>query len=91
VDDMQKIEIDTEENIDIKSSHLLESEIQNKSEKPLDPRAGRVDVQLPQIPFNAAEIVKMLSVHHFHPSSKTKSRRQLSRLLEEYVHYVTLS
>ncbi|GAB1865225.1 Ribosomal RNA processing protein 1-like protein [Camponotus japonicus] len=84
VDDMQKIEIDTEENIDIKSSHLLESEIQNKSEKPLDPRAGRVDVQLPQIPFNAAEIVKMLSVHHFHPSSKTKSRRQLSRLLEEF-------
>ncbi|XP_025267297.1 ribosomal RNA processing protein 1 homolog isoform X3 [Camponotus floridanus] len=84
VDDMQKIEIDTEENIDIKSGHLLESEIQNKSEKPLDPRAGRVDVQLPQIPFNAAEIVKMLSVHQFHPSSKTKSRRQLSRLLEEF-------
>lgn len=88
---MQKIEIDTEDNIDIKSDHLLESEIQNKSEKPLDPRAGRVDVQLPQIPFNVAEIVKMLSVHQFHPSSKTKSRRQLSRLLEEYVHYVTLS
>lgn len=87
---MQKIEIDTEENIDIKRQ-LLESEIQNKIEKPLDPRAGRVDVELPQIPFNAAKIVEMLSVHHFHPLSKTKSRRQLSRLLEECVHYITLS
>lgn len=86
---MQKIEIDTEENIDIKNSQFLENEIQNEGEKPLDPRAGRVDVELPQIPFNAAKIVKMLSEHHFHPSSKAKSRRQLSRLLEEYVYYLS--
>lgn len=88
---MEKIEEDTEENIDNESDQLLESEIQNKIEKPLDPRAGRVDVELPQIPFNAAKIVEMLSEHQFHPSSKAKSRRQLSRLLQEYVYCAILS
>lgn len=88
---MQKIEIDTEENVDNENDQLLENEIQNKSEKHLDPRAGKVDVELPQIPFNAAKIVEMLSVYHFHPSSKAKSRRHLSRLLEEYVYCAILS
>lgn len=84
---MQKIEIeDTEKNVDNENSQFLENEIQHKSEKPLDPRAGKVDVELPQIPFNAAKIVKMLSAYHFHPSSKAKSRRQLSRLIAEYVY-----
>ncbi|XP_050452455.1 ribosomal RNA processing protein 1 homolog isoform X2 [Cataglyphis hispanica] len=82
---MQKIEIeDTEKNVDNENSQFLENEIQHKSEKPLDPRAGKVDVELPQIPFNAAKIVNMLSTYHFHPSSKAKSRRQLSRLIEEF-------
>ncbi|XP_029670914.1 ribosomal RNA processing protein 1 homolog [Formica exsecta] len=85
VDNMQKIEIDTEENVGNENDQLLENEIQNKSEKHLDPRAGKVDVELPQIPFNAAKIVEMLSVYHFHPSSKAKSRRHLSRLLEEFM------
>ncbi|XP_072751922.1 uncharacterized protein Nnp-1 [Anoplolepis gracilipes] len=82
VDNMEKIEI--EENADNENDQLLKSEIQNKSEKVLDPRAGRVDVELPQIPFNAAKIVKMLSTYYFHPTSKAKSRRQLSRLLDEF-------
>ncbi|XP_050459340.1 ribosomal RNA processing protein 1 homolog [Cataglyphis hispanica] len=85
VDSMQKIEIeDTEKNVDNANSQFLENEIQHKSEKPLDPRAGKVDMELPQIPFNAAKIVNMLSTYHFHPSSKAKSRRQLSRLIEEF-------
>ncbi|XP_029169907.1 ribosomal RNA processing protein 1 homolog [Nylanderia fulva] len=84
VDNMQKIEEDTEKNVDENESQLLESKMQNEIEKPLDPRAGRVNVELPQIPFNAVKIIELLSSHQFHPSSKAKSRRQVSRLIQEY-------
>ncbi|XP_071558732.1 ribosomal RNA processing protein 1 homolog [Temnothorax nylanderi] len=81
IDDMQKIEIsDTEENSDNEGKQSSETEIK----KPLDPRAGRVDVELPQIPFNAAKIAELLSTYKFHPSSTAKSRRQLLRLFDEY-------
>lgn len=59
----------------------------NKVGKTLDPRAGRVDVELPQISFNPVQIVQLLSHYKFYPSSTAKSRRQLSRVLEEYVLY----
>lgn len=85
IDDMQKVEIsDTEENSDNEGKDSPEAETQNEIEKPLDPRAGKVDVELPQIPVNAAKIVKLLSTYKFHPSSTAKSRRQLSRLLHEF-------
>ncbi|KAL0112733.1 hypothetical protein PUN28_012183 [Cardiocondyla obscurior] len=77
IDDMQEIETsDVEENFDMEAQYEIE--------KPLDPRAGKVDVELPQIPFNAAKIVDMLSEYKFHPLSTAKSRRQLLRLLREY-------
>ena len=53
-------------------------------EKPLDPRAGRVNVELPQIPFSAKKIAALLAQYKFHPSSTTKSRRQLRRLIKEF-------
>lgn len=85
---MQKIEIsDTEENSDNEGKRFSETETQNETEMPLDPRAGRVNVELPQIPFNAAKIAELLSTYKFHPSSTTKSRRQLLRILHEYVFY----
>ncbi|XP_011164266.1 ribosomal RNA processing protein 1 homolog [Solenopsis invicta] len=87
IDDMQKEEIsDTEENSDNEDKQLSETETQNEitNEKPLDPRAGRVDVELPQIPFNAAKIAELLSTYKFHPSSTAKSRRQLVRLIHEF-------
>jgi len=83
---MQKIEMsNTEENSDDEDKRFSETEMQN--EKSLDPRAGRVNVELPQIPFNAAKIAELLSTYKFHPLSTAKSRRQLLRLLDEYVFY----
>lgn len=83
---MQKIEIsDTEENSDNEGKQFSETEMQNEIEKSLDPRAGRVDVELPQIPFNAVKIIELLSMYKFHPLSTAKSRRQVLRLLDEYV------
>lgn len=85
---MEKLELsDTEDNSNNEDKWFSEIETQNEIEKPLDPRAGRVDVELPQIPFNAAKIAELLSEHKFHPSSTAKSRRQLLRLLDEYVFY----
>jgi len=85
---MQKLEIsDTEENSDNEDKDVSETEMQNEIEKSLDPRAGRVDVELPQIPFNAAKIAELLSTYKFHPSSTAKSRRQLLRLFDEYIFY----
>lgn len=85
---MEKIEVsDAEENFDDESKQFPETEMQNKIGKPLDPRAGKVNVELPQIPFNAAKIAELLSTYKFHPSSVAKSRRQLSRLINEYVFY----
>lgn len=85
---MEKIEIsDTEENSDNEGKQFSETEMQDELEKPLDPRAGRVNVELPQIPFNAAKIAELLSTYKFHSSSTAKSRRQLLRLVDEYASY----
>lgn len=61
---------------------ILQKEVKNNTEKPLDPRAGRVDVELPQIPFDAKEIVTLLSQYKFHSSSTAQSRRQLRYLVK---------
>lgn len=83
---MEKIEIsDVEDNSEEEPLSEAENIMKHKVEKPLDPRAGRVDVELPQISFNPAQIVQLLSSYKFYPSSTAKSRRQLSRILDEYV------
>lgn len=88
IDDMQKVEISNiEENTDIKDNEdkqFSEAEPENEIEKPLDPRAGKVDIELPPIPFNAAKIAELLSTYKFHQSSTAKSRRQLLRLFDEF-------
>lgn len=85
---MQKVEIsDVEDNSDSENKQLFDNEVQSEmiENHPLDPRAGRIDVELPQIPFDAANIVKLLKQYRFHWQSSSKSRRQISRLLAEYV------
>lgn len=87
IDAMEKIEMSDEEvddNNTIKEEKFLENQMKSNVEKPLDPRAGRINVELPQIPFNAKEIVRLLAQYKFHPSSTTKSRRQLYWLIKEF-------
>lgn len=85
---MQKVEIsDIEEDTDNEGNQFSKTELENEIEKSLDPRAGKVDVELSPIPFNAAKIAELLSTYKFHPSSTAKSRRQLLRLFNEYVFY----
>ncbi|KAF7404635.1 hypothetical protein HZH66_003541 [Vespula vulgaris] len=83
IDVMQKIE-ESDEDSDEDSKILSEKELTDTTEKALDPRAGRVDVELPQINFNAKKIAELIKQYKFHPSSTTKSRRQIARLIEEF-------
>lgn len=83
---MEKIELSDEEmdNNDIgDEEHSLQNHIKCDTERALDPRAGKVDVKLPQIPFNAKQIATLLDQYKFDPSATTKSRRQLRRLVKE--------
>lgn len=64
----------------------MEEEINEKlqiQQKPLDPRAGRVDVEIPQIPFDPSEIASILRHYKFHKFSTTKSRKHIKQLIEE--------
>nr|XP_012135471.1 PREDICTED: ribosomal RNA processing protein 1 homolog isoform X3 [Megachile rotundata] len=88
IDVMDKIEVSDEEREDdddiVEKEESSENQIQSNTKKPLDPRAGRVDVELPQIPFNPKKIAELLSQYKFHPSSTANSRRQLRRLINEF-------
>ncbi|XP_017754441.1 PREDICTED: ribosomal RNA processing protein 1 homolog [Eufriesea mexicana] len=87
IDAMRKIELSDEEideDTTIGETKFLQNQVKCDTEKILDPRAGRVDVELAQIPFDAKEIVILLNQYKFHPLSTTKSRRQLRRLINEF-------
>lgn len=60
-----------------------DAEKEKKVEKPLDPRAGHVDVELPQVTFDAQEIAGLLEEYKFHRTSTTKGRMRVARLIEE--------
>ncbi|XP_076635230.1 ribosomal RNA processing protein 1 homolog Nnp-1 [Colletes latitarsis] len=87
IDAMEKIEISDEKTQDSNATEeeiFLQNQMKPDTEKVLDPRAGRVNVELPQIPFNAKKIVTLLTQYKFHSSSTAKSRRQLNSLINEF-------
>nr|XP_033327776.1 ribosomal RNA processing protein 1 homolog isoform X2 [Megalopta genalis] len=84
IDAVEKIEVSDEE-AEYSNTAKTKDVSRSNTEKVLDPRAGRVDVELPQIPFNPKKIVTLLTQYKFHPSSTTKSRRQLQHLIKEFV------
>lgn len=49
-------------------------------DKPLDPRAGKVHVDLHQIKFDPLKIADMLEELCFHQNTTTKSRNVLKKL-----------
>ncbi|XP_043278275.1 ribosomal RNA processing protein 1 homolog [Venturia canescens] len=83
IDQMQKVELDDrEQEVEDESSESVQS--QTAEQKPLDPRAGRVDVELPQLPFDPSAIAELLQEYKFNPKSTTKTRRQMMRLIREF-------
>ncbi|XP_054005019.1 ribosomal RNA processing protein 1 homolog [Hylaeus anthracinus] len=85
IDAMEKVEVsDGEMEDNDEEEKLLQNQMKHDTEKLLDPRAGRVNVELPQIPLNAKQIVALLVQYKFHPLSTTKSRRQLNCFIREF-------
>lgn len=62
---------------------MEETSTSSNSAKVLDPRAGKVDVELPQLKFSSKEIVKLLQEHKFVQESNTKSKKAISQLIRE--------
>ncbi|XP_033225406.1 ribosomal RNA processing protein 1 homolog [Belonocnema kinseyi] len=84
IDAMEKVDVPDGE-IDLSNiSQSSDEEVAGPSEKALDPRAGRVDVEIPQIPFDPQQIANLLLEYRFHTSSTTKSRKQIVRLAKEF-------
>ncbi|XP_044763164.1 ribosomal RNA processing protein 1 homolog [Coccinella septempunctata] len=76
---MQKVEIEEDkdsEEYDEEEGHLLE-------DKPLDPRAGRVDVVLPQIKFNPKLLADLLVKYKYTENSKVAARKTMTLLSKQ--------
>lgn len=77
---MQKVEIEDEVDSELEEAADLDATAQ-------DPRAGRVDVVLPQIPFDAISISEILDSLIFGTKSNVKSRKQLRYLVQKCVYF----
>lgn len=53
------------------------------SDNALDPRAGKVDVVLPQLSFDAAQIAQALLKNKFAEGSNTKARKTITKVAHE--------
>ncbi|KAJ8984027.1 hypothetical protein NQ317_012251 [Molorchus minor] len=80
IDSMQKIKLAEDEMI----SEGDDSAENEERKKPLDPRAGRVDVELPQIRFKPKLIADALLEYKFDKDSNTKSRHLITGLAEQF-------
>lgn len=62
----------------------MEEEQQESGEKILDPRAGRVNVELPQIKFRAKDVAEMLLKQKSSPETCTKGAKAITRLVDNF-------
>lgn len=76
---MQKIKLDENEQM---PSDEDDSNDQLK-ERPLDPRAGRVDVELPQIKFSSKKLAEILMNYKFDKNSTKRGRNMISVLSKQ--------
>ncbi|KAJ8917387.1 hypothetical protein NQ315_002411 [Exocentrus adspersus] len=78
IDSMQKVKSDGD------AQKLSNNTEDDTGEKPLDPRAGRVDVELPQLKFKAKDVVSALTEFKFDKDSNSKSRKTLNELINQF-------
>ncbi|XP_044737907.1 ribosomal RNA processing protein 1 homolog [Chrysoperla carnea] len=86
IDALQKVEDPTEDG-DIDENQWEVDDL-NEDDLPKDPRAGKVDVVLPQLQFDPKEIVKILTSYKFDKNSVTKSRKVVHRVVDEYKKFI---
>lgn len=72
---MQKIKIDR--NGDSSDEEIVIEKTANRKDKPLDPRAGRVDVEIPQLNFKSIDIAKAVLEYKFDANTSAQSRNMI--------------
>ncbi|KAJ6637031.1 Ribosomal RNA processing protein 1 like [Pseudolycoriella hygida] len=82
IDDLELV-ADEDEECDVEG----ESEAVSCGE--LDPRAGRVDVDVPEIPFDANDIINKLEEIRHAPYTNVRSRKMIRRIIERYSTFAT--
>lgn len=82
---MQKVKITDDEmmTVDDENANNEDNNKISRENKPLDPRAGRVDVYLPQIKFNAKKVAELLKEHKFEKNSTKRGRNMITVLAKQ--------
>lgn len=62
---------------------------EESAERPLDPRAGRVDVVMPEIKFNPNEIASQLEDLKYKKFTRVRNRKCLDRIITTYKKFAT--
>lgn len=80
---MDKVDVEPDNEIEDQNDDDLNVTENN----PLDPRAGKVHVDLPQLKFDATKFVEMFEELKLDPKTNTKTRKQLNNLAQQYVFF----
>uniref|UniRef100_A0A0A9XI87 Ribosomal RNA processing protein 1 B n=2 Tax=Lygus hesperus TaxID=30085 RepID=A0A0A9XI87_LYGHE len=85
IDVMEEVsnEVEDEEDEDMMGGDDSDME----DDTPLDPRAGKVDVLLPPLEFDASQIIKLLAGLRKNPELSTKARKQIVLILNKFKTY----
>lgn len=75
-------EIDDDDAVDEENDEVLQNAINGKAA--LDPRAGKIDVELPLINFDPKIIVKFLEEFRYKKFTTVKTRKALSDLISKF-------
>ncbi|CAH1104004.1 unnamed protein product [Psylliodes chrysocephalus] len=82
IDSMQKIKIDR--NDDSSDEEIVIEKTANRKDKPLDPRAGRVDVEIPQLNFKSIDIAKAVLEYKFDANTSAQSRNMMKVIANQF-------
>lgn len=75
---MQKVKIPNDESVSDEGS-----ECENTNESVLDPRAGKVDVVLPQLKFRAKSMVELFNEQKCLKETSSEGRKALTKLIQQ--------
>lgn len=60
-----------------------EEAVKKGDDEILDPRAGKIDVEISQLIFDPEEIAQLLQEYKFVKGSNTKTRKAITKLVEQ--------
>lgn len=79
---------ESDEKQELEDSDEDNNPVQN-GEQHLDPRAGRVDVVMPILPFDAQEIISVLEEEKYKKYTNRKTRQLISRVVNNFSTYAS--